>query len=77
MIETTKIQQFLFLNAKNKLIIRNVEIKKEAKNVIFWFLKKTYKRRKRHCTNGIFSISKFIEMKGVVILVKVEEMSGP
>ena len=52
----------------------SIEIKKEAKNIMFWFLKKTYERRKRHCSNGFCRISKFIEMKGVAILVKVDEM---
>ena len=41
---------------------------------MFWFLKKTYERRKRRCSNGFCRISKFIETKGVVILVKVDEM---
>ena len=31
--------------------------------------KKTYERRKRRCSNGFYRISKFIEMKDVVILV--------
>ena len=39
-----------------------------------WFLKKTHERRKRHCSNEFCRISKFSEMKGVVILVKVDEM---
>ena len=39
-----------------------------------WFLKKTYERRKRHCSNGFCRISKFSEMKGVVLLAKVDEM---
>ena len=51
-----------------------MKIKKEAKNVMFRFLKKTYERRKRRCSNGFCRISKFIEMKGVVTLVKVDEM---
>ena len=41
---------------------------------MFWFLKKTYERRKWRCSNGFYRTSKFIKMKGVVILVKVDEM---
>ena len=41
---------------------------------MFWVLKKTYERRIRHCSNGFSGISKFIKMKDVVILVKVDEM---
>ena len=41
---------------------------------MFLFLKKVYERGKIHCTSGFYRISKFIEMKGVVILVKVDEM---
>ena len=56
------------------MVIRSIEIKKEAENVIFLFLKKTYERREIHCSSGFCRISKVIEMKGVVILVKVDEM---
>ena len=50
-----------------------MKIKKEAKYVMkdIW---KTYERGKRRCSNGFCRISKFIETKGVVILVKVDEM---
>ena len=41
---------------------------------MFWFLEKAYERRKRRCSNGFCRISKVIEMKDVVILVKVDEM---
>ena len=41
---------------------------------MFLFLKKTYERGKIHCSSGFYRISKFIEMKGVVILIKVDEM---
>ena len=30
------------MKAKNKLVIRSIEIKKEEKNVMFWFLKKRH-----------------------------------
>ena len=74
MIQTAKIKAILIFENKKKLIIRSIEIKKEAKNVMVWILKKTYDRRKRHCSNGLCRISKCIEMKGAVMLVKVDEM---
>ena len=49
-----------------------MEIIKEAKNVKFWFYKKTNERQRRHCFNG--EQQKVIEMKYIVILVKVDEM---
>ena len=60
------------MKVKNKLIIWSIEIKRQAENVMFWFLKKAYGRRERHCSNGFYAISKFFEMKVVVISVKVE-----
>ena len=57
------------MKAKNKLVIRSIEIIKEAKNVRFLFLKITYGRTKRPCFNG--EQQKDIEMKGI-ILVKVD-----
>ena len=41
---------------------------------MFQFLKKTYERRKTRCSNVFCRISKFIKMKRVVTLVKVDEM---
>ena len=38
----------------------------------FDFKKKAYERRRRHCSNG--EQQKVIEMKGIVILMKVDEM---
>ena len=46
------------------------------------FFKKSYDRRKRHFLNGLAELenqafqrtAKFIEMKGIVILVKLDEM---
>ena len=67
----TRNRKFLFLKAKNKSVIRRIEIIKEAKNFRFWFKKKAYER-KRHCFNG--EQQKVIKMKGTVILVKVDEM---
>ena len=37
---------------------------------MFWFLKKIYEYRKRHCSNGFCRISKFIEIKGVAYISK-------
>ena len=74
MIQTAKIKAILFLKTKKKLIIRSIEIKKEAKNIMVWILKKTHDRRKGHCSNGLCRISKCIEMKSAVMLVKVDEM---
>ena len=53
----------------NKLVIRSIEIKKEAKNVIFWSFEKTYERKK-----DIASMENNIEIIGIVILVKVDVM---
>ena len=47
-----------------------------------WFFKKLYDRRKRHFLNGLAELenqafqrtAKFIEMEGIVILVKLDEM---
>ena len=49
-----------------------MEIIKEVKNVRFWFLKKACEIRKRHCFNG--EQQKVIDMKGIITLVKVDEM---
>ena len=38
----------------------------------FWFKKKTYERRRRHYFN--WEQQKVIEIKGIVILVKVDDM---
>ena len=58
--------------SKKKLVIRSSEIIKEPKNVRFWFKKKAYERRGRHCFNG--EQQKVIEMKDNIILVKVDDM---
>ena len=53
------------------MVIRSIEIIKEAKNLRFPFEKKTYEKTKRHCFNG--EKQKDIEMKAI-ILVKADEM---
>ena len=56
-------------NNYSKLVIRSIEIKK-AKNIMFWFLKKAYERRKIRCSSGFCRISNFIGMKGVFYVSK-------
>ena len=67
MIDTTVV-----IFESKKLVIRRIEITKETKNVRFWFKKKAHERRKREWFNG--EQQKVIEMKGIFILVKVDEV---
>ena len=74
MIQTAKITAILVFENKKQVDHSKHRNKKEAKNVMVWFLKKTYEKRKIHCSDGFCRIPKFIKMKTVVILVKVDEM---
>ena len=52
-----------FWKQKRKLIIRSIEIKIDAKNVMFWLLKKTYERRKTEAVAQRCSVKKvFLEI---------------
>ena len=59
------------MKAKSKLVVRNVEIKKEVENVMFKLKKKTFQRAAKFIMAG-FSEMDFV--KDIVILVIVDEM---
>ena len=72
------------MKAKNKLVFRSIEIKDKGKSVMFWF-KKTYQRSKHIVPMGFAVYPRKSDvimvdfydmdcMKGIVILVKVDEM---
>ena len=73
MIETAKITTILIFENK-KQVDHSKHRNKKRSEKCFEFSKRHIKEEKRHCSNRFCRISKFIEMKGFVILVKVDEM---
>ena len=74
MIQTAKIKAILIFENKKEVDHSKHRNKKRGEKCYGVNFKKTYDRRKRHCSNGLCRISKCIEMKGAVMLVKVDEM---
>ena len=81
-IETAKITTVLIFESKNKLVIQSIEIKRSEKCYVLIFKKDIWKKKKtllqwilpNILENQTFQeTAKFIEMKGIVILVKVDE----
>ena len=62
---------FTFLKAKNKLVIRSIEIKKNQRMLHFDFKKGIQMKKK---TLRQWRLTKVIEMKGIVVSVEVDEM---
>ena len=84
MIEAANIIRIL-MKLKNKLVVRSIETKEEAKNVMFWLEKDISKGEntllqwilQNILENKMFQrIAKFVMdfMKDIVVLVKIDEM---